>query len=133
LRLAQEREQLRVVADQFGTPTSARCLARQSLHACSVALGAPSDAAPWGLYHLSCAGATDWHSYAAHVLARASQWGAPLKVHAPQVQAISSNQYPTPAPRWTAHAGRALLARHCPIGAVKSMRYWPIYCSIKGF
>ena len=99
LRLAQEREQLRVVADQFGTPTSARCLARQSLHACSVALGAPSDAAPWGLYHLSCAGATDWHSYAAHVLARASQWGAPLKVHAPQVQAISSDQYPTPAPR----------------------------------
>lgn len=101
LRLARERDELQVVADQWGAPTSARLLAQQGLRACLQATQAEARglAPAWGLYHLSCAGHTHWHAYAQHVLARAAQWGVPLKVQADQVQAISSDQYPTAARR----------------------------------
>lgn len=101
LRLAQERDHLQVVADQWGAPTSARLLARQSLLACQLALQAQDrgDEPAWGLYHLTCAGHTHWHAYAQHVLARAEQWGVRLRVRADQVQAITTAQYPTPARR----------------------------------
>ncbi|MDI9331644.1 MAG: dTDP-4-dehydrorhamnose reductase [Alphaproteobacteria bacterium] len=99
LRLAQERDELRVVADQWGAPTSARCLAQASLHALTQAMADPGGQAPWGLYHLSCAGSTSWHGYACHVLERAAQWGAPLKARAQQVLAITTEQFPTPTRR----------------------------------
>ncbi len=101
LRLAQERDELKVVADQWGTPTSARMLAAQSLRMCQLAVQAESRglAPGWGLYHLTCAGHTHWHAYAQHVLARAAQWGAVLRVRADQVQAIATDDYPTPARR----------------------------------
>lgn len=101
LRLAQERDELKVVADQWGTPTSARMLAAQSLRACQLAVQAESQGLTpgWGLYHLTCAGHTHWHAYAQHVIARAAQWGAALRVRADQVQAIATVDYPTPARR----------------------------------
>lgn len=106
LRLARERTTLQVVADQWGVPTSARSLARQCLQACAQALAAANGAqgaqgAPaWGLYHLTGGGGyTNWHGYACHVLARAAQWGAHLRVPAEQVQAIRTQDYPTPAQR----------------------------------
>lgn len=101
LRLAQERDELKVVADQWGTPTSARMLAAQSLRACQLAVQAESRGLTpgWGLYHLTCAGHTHWHAYAQHVIARAAQWGAALRVRADQVQAIATVDYPTPARR----------------------------------
>ena len=98
LRLAQERESLRVVADQWGVPTSALGLAQQSLRACALALADPHGQM-WGLYHLTGRGETHWHGYACHVLARAAQWGVPLRVAADQVLAIGSHEFPTPAPR----------------------------------
>lgn len=101
LRLACERDELKVVADQWGAPTSARMLAQQSLQACRLAMQAEfrGDVPGWGLYHLSGAGYTHWHAYAQHVLTRAAQWGVALRVGADQVQAISTEQYPTPAQR----------------------------------
>ena len=98
LRLATERDTLRVVADQWGAPTSASCLAQEALRACQLALSSPHDPG-WGLYHLSCAGQTHWHGYAVHVLERAAQWGLQLRVRPDQVEAISTSQYPTPACR----------------------------------
>ena len=101
LRLARERDELKVVADQWGAPTSARMLARQSLQACRQAMQAEfrGGTPGWGLYHLSGAGYTHWHAYARHVLTRAAQWGVPLRVKADQVQAILTDQYLTPAQR----------------------------------
>ncbi len=101
LRLAQERDELKVVADQWGAPTSARLLATQSLRACQMAMQAESrDLAPaWGLYHLTCAGHTHWQAYAQHVLSRAADWGVALRVRAERVQAIGTADYPTPARR----------------------------------
>ncbi len=99
LKLAQERDTLRVVADQWGAPTSARMLARQSLQACMQALG-PQQATPrWGLYHLTGQGHTNWQTYAVHVLTQAARWGLKLRVPPDQVQAIATAQYPTPARR----------------------------------
>ena len=98
LKLAQERDALRVVADQWGAPTSARMLADQTLQALRrVWRGDLTD--PWGLYHLTCAGQTHWHGYAVHVLTQAAAWGVSLKVPPAQVQAITSSQFPTPATR----------------------------------
>jgi len=101
LRLAQERDTLRVVSDQWGAPTSAALLAQQSLRACRAAMGSVHQglAAPWGLYHLCASGQTSWHGYAVHVLKQAAQWGLPLRVTADQVQAIPTAQFPTPAQR----------------------------------
>ncbi len=101
LRLAQERDALQVVADQWGAPTSARLLAQQSLRACQLALQAQAQGndPAWGLYHLTCAGQTHWHAYAQHVLARAAKWGVALRVSSEQVKAITSAEYPTPARR----------------------------------
>jgi dTDP-4-dehydrorhamnose reductase len=102
LRLASELDELKVVADQWGAPTSARMLAQLTLRACARAIQAEARglAPGWGLYHLSCAGdPTQWHAYARHVLTRAAQWGVPLRVRPDQVQAITTRQYPTPARR----------------------------------
>jgi dTDP-4-dehydrorhamnose reductase len=98
LKLAQERDALRVVADQWGSPTSARMLAEQTLQALHRAWrGGLTD--PWGLYHLTCSGQTHWHGYAVHVLTQAAAWGVSLKVSPAQVQAIASSEFPTPATR----------------------------------
>jgi dTDP-4-dehydrorhamnose reductase len=99
LKLAQERDTLRVVSDQWGAPTSARLLARQSLQACAQALGSTRAEPRWGLYHLTCQGHTHWQAYAVHVLTQAARWGMKLRVQPDQVQAISTAQYPTPAHR----------------------------------
>ncbi len=99
LKLAQERETLRVVSDQWGAPTSARWLARQSLQACVQALGSPLAMPRWGLYHLTGQGHTNWHAYAVHVLTQAARWGVKLRVQAADVEAIETAQYPTPAVR----------------------------------
>ncbi len=99
LKLAQEREVLRVVADQWGAPTSADLLARHSLQACEQALGGRASTPRWGLYHLTCQGQTNWQAYAVHVLTQAARRGMKLRVSPDQVQAIATAQYPTAAQR----------------------------------
>ena len=96
LRLARERDSLSVIADQVGAPTSAELLADCTAHAIFAARAAPGLA---GLYHLTAAGATSWHGYACHVLARARAIGQSLKGGPQAVLAINTAQYPTPARR----------------------------------
>jgi len=96
LRLAKANDSLRVIADQFGAPTSAELLADVSAHALRRALLQPALA---GLYHCAAGGETSWHGYATYVLERAHALGWELKARAAQVQAIGTQDYPTPARR----------------------------------
>jgi dTDP-4-dehydrorhamnose reductase len=106
LRLAAEREELGVVNDQFGTPTSARFLA----HTVTQMLGrlgpekagnqeAADRAALTGLYHCSCSGRTSWYDYAEFAIELARNNGAKLKLQPSNLIPIPFSAYPTPAAR----------------------------------
>jgi dTDP-4-dehydrorhamnose reductase len=96
LRLAAEREELRVVADQRGAPTPARWIAATSALALSRHLGAPQEARQ-GTFHLSAAGEASWHDFAQAIVADAGAAG--LLPRLPRVEPIDSAQYPTRAQR----------------------------------
>lgn len=96
LRLAQERERLSVVHDQFGAPTGADLLADVTAHAVRAVQAEPGKA---GLYHATAAGETSWHGYARFVLETAAASGVALKAGPGQIEAVPSSAYPTPARR----------------------------------
>jgi dTDP-4-dehydrorhamnose reductase len=93
LRLGGERAELRVVDDQIGCPTSALDIARAIRTMALDQLDTPH--APVGLYHFVNAGSTSWCGFAREIFAQASARGAPT----PQVTAIATADYPTPARR----------------------------------
>jgi dTDP-4-dehydrorhamnose reductase len=98
LRLAGEREELRVVDDQTGAPTGAALLA--DVTATLIGRATQTDAAPAaGVYHVVPGGHTTWHGFARFILERARDRGLPLRVRPEDVQAIPSSAYPTPARR----------------------------------
>lgn len=94
LRLAAEREQLRVVADQVGAPTGAELLADCTAQALPHLLRQPALS---GTYHLCAAGNTHWADYARFVLHEARALGQTLRCA--EVLGIASHEYPTPARR----------------------------------
>lgn len=96
LRLAQERETLAVIDDQFGAPTGAELLADVSAHAIRQVLQRPQDG---GLYHLAAAGETTWNKYAKHVISQAGQAQPAIKIIAKEVAAVASSAFPTAATR----------------------------------
>jgi len=96
LRLAQERERLTVIDDQFGAPTGAELLADVSAHAIAQVLRRAQDA---GLYHLVAAGETSWHAYASYVIAQAKLLRPDLKITADEIQPVASNAFVTAARR----------------------------------
>jgi dTDP-4-dehydrorhamnose reductase len=96
LRLAAEREQLRVIADQIGAPTGADLLADASAHALRALAADPSHA---GTYHLVAGGETSWHGYAVAVIDWARAHGLPVKVAREAILPIPTTDYPTPARR----------------------------------
>jgi dTDP-4-dehydrorhamnose reductase len=91
LRLAAERDTLRVVADQVGSPTPAGLIA--DVTAAILA----QDAAPSGLWHLTAAGQTSWHGFAEAIIAGAHERG--VLAAPPRVQPITTAEFPTPAAR----------------------------------
>jgi dTDP-4-dehydrorhamnose reductase len=91
LRLGAERDALRVVADQVGTPTPAALLADVTARALRV------DAAQSGLWHLTPTGHTSWHGFAEAIFEGAV--ARSLLPRAPKVEAITTADYPTPAAR----------------------------------
>lgn len=99
LRLATEREELRVVDDQVGAPTSASLIADCTAHMIRPLLGHERDAFPHGIYHLAAGGETSWHGYARHVIAQAQKAGLALRVPPERVIPIASADYPTQARR----------------------------------
>lgn len=92
LRLAAERDVVRVVADQTGCPTHVDDLA-QAILAIAPRLTAPD--APWGTYHVTGHGTATWHEFAAAIFEAAARRGAKR----PRLEAISTAEYPTPARR----------------------------------
>ena len=96
LRLAQERERLTVIDDQWGAPTGADLLADVTAHALRHLQQHPQDA---GLYHCVAAGETNWHLYAKEVLALAAQAQPAIKLKANEVAPVPTAAFPTPAAR----------------------------------
>lgn len=96
LRLAQERDRLTVIDDQWGAPTGAELLADVSAHVLRQILQRPQDA---GIYHVAASGETTWHGYAAYVLAQAGQSQPAIEVVAKDVAPVPSSAFPMSARR----------------------------------
>ncbi len=96
LRLAQERERLTVIDDQFGAPTGAELIADVTAHAIRQAL---RDDACCGTYHLAAAGETTWNGYARFVLETARALKPDLAIKAQDVAPVPTSAFPTPARR----------------------------------
>ena len=96
LKLAQERDSLKVVNDQMGAPTGADLLADVTAHAIRTALQNPNVS---GLYHLVASGETSWYEYACFVIDFARQAGLDIKVAQTAIQAVPSSEFATVAKR----------------------------------
>ncbi len=97
LSLAQSREELKVIDDQHGAPTSARLIAETTGRAIQqVASGRPI---PAGIYHLAAAGETTWNGYARFAIGEAIARGVPLRTTPERVLPVPSSAFPTPARR----------------------------------
>ena len=95
MRLAREREKLRVVADQVGSPTWSRMIAEATAHALRQ-MRTPDDAhALTGVYHLCASGQTNWHGFASAIV----DLMPPEEKKCRMVEAIASADFPTPTKR----------------------------------
>jgi dTDP-4-dehydrorhamnose reductase len=100
LRLAKEREELRVVSDQIGAPTSAELIADvTALVLYRLRYDQPLAERASGVYHLVANGEISWHGYAQYVIAEALRHGVKLKTTPERVHPISTAEYPLPARR----------------------------------
>lgn len=96
LKLAAERDELRVIDDQVGAPTGADLLADVSAHALRAACADPTLA---GTYHCVAGGETSWHGYARFVIEWARAHGQAVKVAPEAIHAVATTAFPTPARR----------------------------------
>ncbi|MGN6467021.1 MAG: dTDP-4-dehydrorhamnose reductase [Rhizobiaceae bacterium] len=94
LRLAAERDEIAVVSDQWGNPTSALDIADAVLLAAG-RLHASAGFSAYGVYHLAGAGATNWSGFARHILETSARLGGPNA----RVRDIATADYPTKASR----------------------------------
>jgi dTDP-4-dehydrorhamnose reductase len=102
LRLGAEREELRVVADQYGAPTSTAVIVRASLALLDRWLARPGARASLrGTHHVVASGHTSWHGFASAIFDEAHARG--LLARVPRVLPIATADYPTPArrPAWS--------------------------------
>lgn len=98
LRLAKERQTLKVIADQYGVPSSARWLAEVSL---ALVFDENNQFRQFssGIYHAVPSGETTWHALACHAVKVALDAGAALQLSPDAIEAIPAMEYPLPAPR----------------------------------
>jgi dTDP-4-dehydrorhamnose reductase len=99
LRLARERDELRIVDDQVGAPTTARVIAdtsAQVLGRLCPGHSSPAAQRSGGIYNLTCAGSTSWFGFAKQIIElRGSRPGS----RRPNLIPIRTDQYPLPAKR----------------------------------
>ncbi len=132
LRMARERESLKIIDDQFGAPTSAELIADVTA-LCVKNVYGPEGEQRLGLYHLTSGGETSWHGYACYIVTQAmlalQPGSASFKCKPGHIQPIPTSGYPLPAarpgnsrldtaklkaafdvflPDWTYYAGRML-------------------------
>ena len=96
LRLAGQRDALKVVDDQLGAPTGAALLADLAALCLRSALATPALA---GTYHACAAGEVSWCDYARHVIAWGHRAGLPLRARPEAISGIPTRDYPTSAQR----------------------------------
>jgi len=98
LRLAESGNKIRVVSDQYGTPTSALELARVIVFL--------METDSYGIYHATCEGNTNWYDFALMIFQEAGVLA--------EVEAIPTSEYPTPAkrPMYSVLENKALYDRH---------------------
>lgn len=117
LGLAQSRDDLKVIDDQIGAPTSARLIAEVTHRALEqIDIGRPIET---GIYHLVAAGETSWNGYARFVIAEALRRGAELKTTPERVLPVPSTAFPSSArrplnSRLSTHKLRSALAIDLP-------------------
>ncbi len=100
LRLARERPQLEVVADQTGAPTSAAMLADlTALVLQHIALRGEGAGELAGTYHVAASGQTSWHAFACHLVGEARAQGARLQAGPEQIVPVSTAEWRAAAPR----------------------------------
>ncbi|HEY0489993.1 MAG TPA: dTDP-4-dehydrorhamnose reductase [Telluria sp.] len=97
LRLARERDELRIVADQHGSPTWCRTIADSTAHVVAQLQRNASDRVSWeeisGIYHMTAQGSTSWHGFTEAILAHRSVERKPV------VTPIATADFPLPARR----------------------------------
>jgi dTDP-4-dehydrorhamnose reductase len=100
IKLASERDELKVVADQVGAPTSAELIADVTAQIV-YRLRFESTFAEQnsGIYHLVAAGEASWYEFAQHVLLKAAALGFELRVNSADVKPIKTSEFPRPAAR----------------------------------
>jgi dTDP-4-dehydrorhamnose reductase len=92
LRLAGERDQLKVVADQVGAPTSAQWLAE-------VGVQMAGSRVESGIYHAVPDGEVTWHGLAVFAIETAASYGEGIEVKSENILPIPATDYPVPASR----------------------------------
>lgn len=97
LKLAKERQELSIINDQIGVPTSAALIADVTAHAIWQYIQSEDAARLHGHYHLAARGETSWYDYATFIFNTARDMGVDLALHT--VHAIATSDYPTPAVR----------------------------------
>ena len=98
LKLAQERERLTVIDDQWGAPTGAELLANVTAAALRQ-IGLAGNEALAGLYHLAASGETTWHAYASHVISQAKALRPDLPWAVQEIAPVPSSTFVTAALR----------------------------------
>jgi len=96
LRLLQDREDLAVVDDQFGAPTSAERIARVTADAVRRIDAVPPES---GVFHLAAGGSTSWHGFALFIAAAARDGGLDLRVAPDRIRRLPSEALSQPARR----------------------------------
>lgn len=95
LKLSSERESLKIVADQIGSPTYSADLA-EAIWSLQQKIE-KGEHPPSGVYHLTNTGTCSWHEFATKIITVAKQTGHTIK--AKEILPIPSSEYPTPAKR----------------------------------
>lgn len=96
LRLAGERDLLRIVEDQRGGPTSAAAIA-DALWTLAANYKERQGTFAWGIFHFSGAPVVSWYEFATYIIAQAAEMQIIKK--RPPIEPIGSEEFPTPAPR----------------------------------
>ncbi len=95
MRLARERDKMRVVKDQFGCPTWSRMIAETTSLALKQTLAAKDNQSLSGAYHLAASGSTSWHGFAQAIIDTMPAESKKCR----EVEGITSAEYPTPTKR----------------------------------
>lgn len=115
LRLAEERDELRIVADQYGAPTWCRTVADTTAHIVAQAQVAPDAPAWWaertGIYHLTAQGQTTWYKFTQAILENSSI------ARKPKLIPITTNEYVLPAkrPAYSVMSNERLMRTFCEL------------------